>query len=67
MVIYNHERERRILERRLEPLDILNDIVRRDIQRGDCTDIQGPEVQHITKEFKEVLNPCDMCDAIKEI
>jgi hypothetical protein len=67
MVIYNHEKERRVLERRLELLDILDDIVRRGIHRGETTDVEGPEVQHIKMEFKEVLNPCDVCDRIKEI
>jgi hypothetical protein len=67
MVIYDNERERRVLERRLELLEILDNIVRRDIHRGESTDVDGPEVRHLTKEFKEVLNPCDVCERIKEI
>jgi hypothetical protein len=67
MVIYDNERERRVLERRLELLDILDDIIRRDIALGVSTDIESAEVKHITKQFREVLNPCDMCDRIREI
>ncbi len=38
MVIFYHEKERRIVERRLEPLDVLDSIIRRDIAFGVNTD-----------------------------
>lgn len=67
MVIYDYEKERRILERRLELLDILNDVIRRDIAQGVPTDLESAELKHISKEFEGVLNPCDVCDRIKDI
>lgn len=67
MLIYDHERERRILERRLEFLDILDNIVRRDIVLGVKTDPNSLEIRHISKEFAEVLNPSDVISAIKAI
>ncbi len=67
MLIYDHERERRILERRLELLDIMDNIVRRDIVLGVKTDPNSPEVKHISKEFAEVINPHDVCEGIKKI
>ncbi len=67
MLIYDHEKERRILERRLELLDILDSVVRRDIALGQNTDLGSPEVKHITGQFSEVLTPCDVVEAITAI
>ncbi len=67
MLIFDHERERRILERRLELSEILDSIVRRDIAFGTTTDPESPEVRHITEQFDSVLHPRDVCNSVKAI
>ncbi len=56
MLIFDHERERRILERRLELSEMLDSIVRRDIAFGTTTDPESPEVRHIAEQFDSVLH-----------
>jgi hypothetical protein len=67
MIIHDHEREARILRRRLELLDVLNDILRKSIASGVDADPDGDEVRHITSQFTDVLTPGDVCDGIKSV
>ncbi len=67
MVIYDHEKERRILERRLELLDVLDSIIRRDIAFGVNTDTESPEVKHITEQFREGADPMRRMRCFKAI
>ncbi len=67
MLIYRDERERRILERRLELLDILDNVPRRDILLGVTTDADSDELKKIGKEFVEVHDPHEVIEVIKRI
>lgn len=67
MIIANHDKEFRILERRKELLLLLDSILKRDIGRNISTDPEDAEIAHILSQYEDVQHPSDVCDAIKDI
>ncbi len=64
-IIEVHDKERFVLERLLLLLSILDDFVRDGRQLADLEADAG--FQRLQSEFKNVLNPCSICQSIKEI
>ncbi len=67
MIIEHHEREAYILRRRLELLEILNETIMACVRNGTPIEVDEDEIDHITTQFEDVLNPSDVCDSIKKI
>lgn len=65
MIIANHDKELRILERRKELLLLLDSILKRDMGRNIWTDPEDAEIGKILAQYEE--HPSDVCDAIRSI
>lgn len=68
MIIEMHSREAYVLQRRLELLTILNDLLLEDLRSGGPPrDLDDPEIEHISSQFSDVLTPADVCSSIRKI
>jgi hypothetical protein len=66
MIIPEHDRETHLLERRIELLEILDNILKRDIALGQPTDPESDEVKFIERQFPDVLNPHDLVKSLRD-
>jgi hypothetical protein len=68
MFLSHYYQEKALYERRLQLLDILDDIARDAFYDEDFT-IQkdDPKISVLRKQFADVLNPCDVEKELKEI
>ena len=68
MFLDHYYKEKALYERRLQLLDILDDFARDAFYNEDYTmKDDDPRMIILRKQFSDVLNPCDIEKALKEI
>jgi hypothetical protein len=66
MIIPEHDKEAHLLERRLELLQILDSILKRDIALGQSTDPESEEVRFVERQFPDVQNPHELVESLRD-
>lgn len=68
MFLKDYYKEKVLYERRLQLIDMLDDFARSAFYDDDFTmDENDPKIITLRKQFDDVLNPCDVEKALKEI